>query len=144
MTRRYFAWLFVVLCCFLIPVSNGYASEEDFEDTWRRFSNFLECELTRTDSAGYFDGKSFEIKTITLFDARQEGDVFIATGTVRCWVDDAYQTLYAAVGVKKVLGHDKVMYLTVRDSDFSILASELSGFPYKQRCQWIRYRIDIE
>jgi len=124
--------------------NNGFSSEADYETIKKSFHNFLRCELTRTDAEDHFKGKRFEINMINLYDVKQEGDLFIATGAVKCWVETEYVTLYAAVGVKEILGHDKVSYFLIRAKDFSILATELAKYPYKERCPWSRYWIDTD
>ncbi|MEA2059452.1 MAG: hypothetical protein U9P10_02800 [Thermodesulfobacteriota bacterium] len=123
---------------------SGRCGQAGYEEIKMCFHNFIRCELTRTDAQDYFNGKSFEINMINLFDAVQEGDMLIATGAVKCAVDDQYVTLYTAVGVKPLLGSDKVFYFLVRKNDFSILATELARYPYKERCPWSRYWVDLD
>ena len=118
--------------------------EADFKKISDTFANFMTCELTRIDAPDYLDKKPFKITSITVFDVQTEGDLLIVTGVVKCWVEKRYQDLYAAVGIKKVVGHDRVVHLTVRKTDFSILASGLAKFSYKSRCDWNRYRVDLE
>ena len=62
----------------------------------------MTCELTRTDARNHFKGKSFKITMIDLFDIQRESGMVI-TGAVQCFVEDRYQTLYAALGVDLLL-----------------------------------------
>lgn len=123
---------------------SGRCSQAGYEEIKMCFENFIRCELTRTDAHDYFNGKSFEISMINLFDAVQEGEMLIVTGAVKCTVDGQYITLYTAVGVKPLLGRDKVFYFLVKKNDFSILATELARYPYKERCPWSRYWVDLD
>ncbi len=107
------------------------------------FENFIKCELTRTDAEDHFKGKAFKIIMINLFDAVYEGDILIATGAVKCWVQDRYETLFVAVGVKELMAFEKVYYYLIRRADFTILATELMNYPYKERCRWDRYWINF-
>ncbi|MCM2283827.1 MAG: hypothetical protein NDI81_03555 [Desulfobacula sp.] len=108
------------------------------------FKNFITCELTRTEATNHFNGKPFKITMIDLFDVQRESDVQIVTGAVQCFVDGQSLTLYVAVGITKILEKEQVSYYTVRDKDFSILATELFRFPYKERCKWSQYWVDID
>ena len=108
------------------------------------FKNFITCELTRTDAVNHFKGKPFTITMIDLFDVQFESDIRIVTGAVECFVDDQYITLYAAVGITKTLEKEQVSYYTIQDQDFFILATELIRFPYKERCKWTQYWVDID
>ena len=118
------------------------AQDNEFTKYEMSFKNFLTCELTRTDARNHFKGKSFKITMIDLFDIQRESGMVIVTGAVQCFVEDRYQTLYAALGVETIIDKEKVSYYTVRESDFSILATELIRFPYKERCPWSRYWVD--
>ena len=104
----------------------------------------MTCELTRTNAVSYFKGKSFKITMIDVFDVTHESDLTIVTGTIDCFVEDRHQVLYAAVGLKEILEKKQVLYLTIRPKDFSILATGLIKFPYKERCKWSQYWIDID
>ena len=126
------------------PISVSSADEQQFRGATLRFENFIRCELTRTGAEDYFDGKPFEINMINLFDVKSEGEITIFTGAFKCWVEDGYRTRYAAVGVEELYGKEKVSYFVVRKKDFSILATELMNFPYKERCPWTRYWIDTD
>jgi hypothetical protein len=110
----------------------------------KSLTNFITCELTRTNAKNYFKGKSFKITMIDLFDIQQESDLTIVTCAIDCFVENSHQILYAAVGVKEILGKKQVLYLTIRPKDFSILATELIRFPYKERCPWTQYWVDID
>jgi len=70
--------------------------------------------------------------------------MLIVTGVLECWVVKHHEKLFFAIGVKKVLGHEKVSYFLNRKKDFSILASQLAGYPYKERCAWTQYWVDTE
>ncbi|MFA5902654.1 MAG: hypothetical protein WC836_01880 [Desulfobacula sp.] len=81
---------------------------------------------------------------INLFDVQIESDIKIVTGAIDCFVGDKYLTLYVAVGITKILEKEQVSYYTIRNNDFSILATELIRFPYKERCKWLQYWVDID
>ncbi len=121
----------------------GIASGNDmaFEKIRMSFTNFITCELTRNDTEGPFEGKKFNITSVNLFDARYEGDILVVSGTVKCWVVKKHEILYVSAGIKKLMGHEKVYYLIIRDKDFSVLASQLFNYPYKERCPWDQYWI---
>lgn len=145
--RSYLAILVMTILltgAFFLHASDSTCSEADFKKISDCFANFITCEFTRNDSPGYFEGKPFKITSTTVFDAVTEGDLLIVTGTVTCWVEKQHQILYAVVGVQKVAGYDRVTCLVVRNTDFAILASSLAGYPYKARCGWDRYRVDLE
>lgn len=125
-------------------VSAGSAAEQEYRGATLRFENFIRCELTRTGADDYFKGKPFEINMINLFDVKREGDITIFTGAFKCWVENGYRTRYVAVGVEELYGKKKVSYFVIRKKDFSILATELMDFPYKERCPWTRYWIDTD
>ncbi len=136
---------FSVVMGFLLLLSNTLMAEnQEFTRYERGFKNFLTCELTRTDAPDYFQGKPFKISMIQLFDIHREGDVVILTGAIQCFVADRYQTLFPALGVNSVLDREKVSYYTLRPKDFSILATELFQFPYKERCPWVQYWVDTD
>ena len=121
-----------------------FADEFEFATVEKRFQNFVRCELTRTDATNHFNGQPFSITMIDLFDIQPESDLKIITGAVQCFVDRTYHTLYLAVGVKSILDKPQVLYYTIRKKDFSILATELIKYPYKERCKWSEYWIDID
>jgi len=120
------------------------AETYEFDKHEMSFKNFLTCELTRTNAANHFKGKAFKITMIDLFDIQSESDIVIITGTVLCTVEGNSQILYVALGVETTMGKEQVTYYTVRKADFSILATELMRFPYKERCPWSRYWVDTE
>ena len=120
------------------------ADDFEFNQLEMSFKNFMKCELTRTGATHHFAGKPFKITMIDLFDIQNESDLKIITGAVECFVVDKHLTLYAAVGVKTILGSEQVVYYTIRNKDFAILATELIKFPYKERCKWSQYWIDID
>jgi len=121
------------------------ADEFEFNRLEMSFKNFLTCELTRTGAKDHFAGRPFKITMIDLFDIQTESDLEIITGAVTCAVEGKPpQTLYAAVGIKKIMDTDQVLYYTIRDQDFSILATQLIKFPYKERCGWTPYWIDLD
>ena len=122
------------------------ADEFDFTTLEHQFKNFIRCELTRTDAVNHFNGQPFKITMIDLFDVQSESDLKIITGAVRCFIEQSqsYQTLYTAVGIKSIMDKPQVLYYTIRKKDFSILATELIKYPYKERCKWSSYWIDID
>ncbi|MBU0972148.1 MAG: hypothetical protein KKC20_15960 [Proteobacteria bacterium] len=120
------------------------AQDNEFTRYEMSFKNFLTCELTRTDARNHFKGKSFKITMIDLFDIQRESGMVIITGAVQCFVEDRYLTLYAALGVETIIDKETVSYYTVRSTDFSILATELIRFPYKERCPWSQYWVDTD
>ena len=134
--------LFLLLTC-LLPASLR-ADTNEFTRYEMSFKNFLTCELTRTGAMDHFKGKTFKITMIDLFSLQRESDMVIITGAVRCVVEDRFQVLYAAVGVESIMDKEQVTYYTVRKDDFSILATELMQFPYKERCPWSRYWVDLD
>ncbi|MCP4117328.1 MAG: hypothetical protein GY737_18420 [Desulfobacteraceae bacterium] len=139
--RTYFV-AYVVLILLFPGVS--FSEPSDYERTRMSFTNFVRCELTRTNANNYFNGKSFEITMINLYGVRQEGDIQVVTGAVDCFVEKKHELLYVAAGVTSLIGHEKVSYFVVRKHDFSILATELMKYPYKERCAWSQYWIDID
>ncbi|ACN15067.1 hypothetical protein HRM2_19660 [Desulforapulum autotrophicum HRM2] len=125
--------------------SSLWAAEiSEYERTRMCFTNFIRCELTRTGAVSPFNGKPFEITMINLFDAVHEGDLLIVTGAVDCFVDNKHEHLYTAVGIRKLMGQEKVGFFVVKKQDFTILAPELMRYPYKERCDWTQYWIDID
>ena len=140
---KFFFCIIIFFFCFFICKGVGFSNETDYRGTNMRFSNFLRCELTRVDAPDYFNGQPFKITEINMFDVKNEGDLKIITGTVKCWVVNRFETLFAAVGVKQLLGHEKVYYLLIKKHDFSVLATQLEKYPYKERCAWLRYSMDV-
>ncbi len=134
----------ILLGLLLVLPTSLLAEANDFSRYEMSFKNFLTCELTRTGATDHFKGKAFKITMIDLFDIQREGDMIIITGAVRCVIEDRYQILYAALGVESILEKEQVSYYTVRKNDFSILATELIQYPYKERCPWSRYWVDID
>ncbi|MBU1196837.1 MAG: hypothetical protein KKE62_15325 [Proteobacteria bacterium] len=127
-----------------VYVNAVFADEFEFNKIQMSFKNFVQCELTRTQADNHFNGKPFKITMIDLFDIQTEADMKIVTGAVQCFVVDKHITLYAAVGLKKIMDVEQVLYYTIRNSDFTILATELIKYPYKERCKWSQYWIDID
>ena len=136
----------LLLFCLLIFILSKcvFADDFDFSKMEMSFKNFVKCELTRTDAVNHFNGKSFAIKMIDFYDIQTELDIKIITGVIKCFVDDKDKTLYAAVGLRTIIGKEQIAYYTIRDHDFSILATELYKYPYKERCTWSQYWIDID
>ena len=128
---------------FLLPAA-ALADAFDLSVVKSQFANFVRCELTRTDADNHFSGQPFKITMVDLFDVRTESDHTIVTGAVQCFVNKTYKTLYVAVGTKMILDQQEVVYYTIRKKDFSILATELFRFPYKERCKFSQYWIDID
>ncbi len=140
--KRFF--LFNFLFILLLVFSNIAVSDEyEFSKIEKSFKNFITCELTRDDAVNHFNGRPFTITMIDFFDVQDELDLKIITGAVKCVVDDEHLTLYTAVGLKNILNTNHVLYYTIRDKNFSILATELIQYPYKERCPWSQYWIDI-
>ncbi len=135
---------FFLFSYFVIFPLNSHADDSEFNKIEMSFKNFISCELTRTDAMNHFDGKPFKITMIDLFDVQNESDIKIVTGAVECFVNNQYQTLYAAVGITKIMEKEQVSYYTIRKTDFLILATELIRFPYKERCKWLQYWVDID
>lgn len=136
---------FTLVMGFLLLLSGALmAKDQEFTRYERGFKNFLTCELTRTDAQDHFQGKPFKITMIQLFDIQREGEMVILTGAIQCFVADRYQTLFPALGVNHVLDREKVSYYTLRPRDFSILATELFQFPYKERCPWAQYWVELD
>lgn len=132
----------MVVSLFLaVPVPAG---DYEFAGVEARFKNFVTCELTRTGAVVRFKGKPFQITMIDLFDVRNEGALTIVTGAVRCSVGSDFHVLYAALGIEALFDKEHVVYFTIRETDFSILATELMRHPYKERCPWTRYWIDVD
>ncbi|MCP3872985.1 MAG: hypothetical protein GY699_07510 [Desulfobacteraceae bacterium] len=121
-----------------------FADDFDFNRMESSFKNFITCELTRTNATNHFNGKPFRITMIDLFDIQNESDLKIITGAIECSVVGKQITLYTAVGLKSILNKEQVVYYTIRNKDFSILATELLKFPYKERCKWSQFWIDID
>ena len=134
----------MILMSIILVTRGAAASDLEFITMERSFKNFITCELTRTNATNYFKGKSFEITMIDMFTAQPESGMTILTGSVECFVDNTHKNLYAAVGLKTVMGSRQVLYLTIRHKDFSILATELIRYPYKERCKWAPYWIDTD
>ena len=120
------------------------ADEFEFANVEMSFKNFMQCALTRTEATSHFNGVPFKITMIDLFDIQNESDLKIITGAVECFVIDKHETLYVAVGLKTIMETEQVVYYTIRKKDFSILATELMRFPYKERCKWSQYWVDID
>ncbi len=134
----------ILLGVLLVLPTSLLSETNDFSRYEKSFKNFLTCELTRTGATDHFKGNTFKITMIDLFDIQREGDMIIITGAVRCAIDDRFQILYAALGVESILEKEQVTYYTVRKNDFSILATELIKFPYKERCPWSPYWVDTD
>ncbi len=143
MSDKFFFCIIIFFFCFFICTGTVLSNETDYKGISMKFKNFLQCELTRVDAPDYFNGKPFKITAINMFDVKNEGDLTIVTGMVKCWVVNRFETLFAAVGVKQLLGHEKVYYLLIKKQDFSILATQLGKYPYKERCAWSRYSMDV-
>ncbi|MFH1154503.1 MAG: hypothetical protein V1793_11875 [Pseudomonadota bacterium] len=118
------------------------AGEVEFGKIQSCFRNFFTCEMARSDADVYFDKKPFDIVSTHVSDVRTEGGLLVVTGTVTCWVAKKNETLFAALGIRTIMGHELVSYMTVRNQGFSILASELARFPYKPGCLWIQYWVN--
>jgi hypothetical protein len=120
------------------------ADEAEFNRLEMSFKNFMTCELTRPEATDHFNGHPLKITMIDMFDIQNESDLKIITGAVECFAGDTFFTLYAAVGLNTILNKEQVAYYVIRDKDFFILATELFKFPYKERCKWAQYWIDVD
>lgn len=127
----------------LFSFSNLHCDEFELKQMESSFKNFITCELTRANTKNHFKGNTFTITMIDVFDIREESDITIVTGAVECFVQKTHKTLYVAVGLKKVIGSTQVAYCKIQDKDFSILATQLFKHPYKERCKWSPYWINI-
>lgn len=138
--------VFLIVFSLLILAIAGQSLADDFEFNKMdaSFKNFVRCELTRTGAENHFNGKPFEITMINMFDIQEETGLKIVTGAVKCFVETQTQTLFIAVGLKSVVGKVQPAYYLVRDKDFSILATQLIQYPYKERCPWAQYWIDLD
>lgn len=135
---------FILSALILALFNTCHAEESDYEKTRMSFTNFVRCELTRTNAPNFFNGKPFEITMVNMYDVKQEGDIQIITGAIDCFVEKKHEPLYLALGVKTLMGQEKVSFFVVKKDDFSILATELMKYPYKERCAWSQYWIDID
>ena len=135
-------FLFITLLYELLLFTPVHADE--FVDLEMSFKNFIKCELTRTQAISHFNDKPFKITMIDLFNIQNESDIEIITGAVQCFVVDKHTTLFAAVGLKTIKNKKQVLYYTIRKKDFSILATELFKYPYKERCKWSQYWIPTD
>jgi len=132
------------LSVLIILTGRAHAVDDEYNAYEAGFKNFITCELTRIGAVDHFKKKSFSITMINLHQIQPESGMKILIGAVQCAVQGVDHTLYAAVGVESVIGKDKVSYFTIRKKNFSILASELLRFPYKERCPWARYWVDTD
>ena len=137
-------YIFLAISGQIFMSNNVFAGDAEFNERKACFDNFIRCELTRTSATNHFNGKPFTISMVNFFDIKKEGDIIIITGAVECWVEEKHQNLYVAVGVKEIFEKSKVSYLVIRKTNFSILATELMNYPYKERCDWSQYWIDID
>ncbi len=145
MFQKFFLFIGVFLFCTLSFFKGvGFSYDGKYAETKMSFENFVRCELTRNDAPDYFNGKPFKIIEINMYDVRTEGDVLIVSGIVKCWVVKEFKTLFVTIGVKKLLGHNKVYYLLIKKHDFSVLATQLEKYPYKEQCPWAQYWIDLK
>lgn len=131
-------WLW---CATAVP---SWADEFELSQLEMGYKNFITCELTRTQAKNHFNGKPFKITMVDFFDVQIESDLEIVTGAVQCFVVDKHITLYAALGLKTVKEVKQILYYTIRKKDFSILATELMRYPYKERCKWSSYWVDTD
>ncbi len=136
--------IFLMIITLFWVSGSVFAEDAAFEELRMRLNNFVQCEMTRTTATDYFGGKPFAITMINLFDSKREGGMLIVSGAVQCWIEDHHKTLHFALGVMELEGHDKVSYFVIRKKNFSILATELMRFPYKERCPWSQYWIDTD
>ena len=139
-----FTFIAFTLLIQIIQNKNIFASDAEFNERKACFENFIRCELTRTSAKNYFEGKPFTISMVNFFDIKKEGDILIFTGAVECWVSEEHLKLFVAVGIKEIFEKKKVSYLIIRKKNFSILATELMNYPYKERCDWSQYWVDID
>jgi len=143
-TMKYIKMLLCIGLAVICQATVSVGDEFEFNQVEESFKNFITCELTRTDATDHFNGKPFKITMIDLFDIQTESDLKIITGAVECFVGNEYKTLFVAVGLKTIMGKQQVLYYSVKDRDFSIIATQLLKFPYKERCKWSQYWIDLD
>lgn len=136
--------LMLFLALALVRPTSPQATEAELNRYKGSFKNFVICELTRTSAKNHFKGKSFKITMIDLFEITRESGLIIITGAIQCYVKDKYQMLYAAVGIETIMDTEQVSFYTIRNKDFTILATELMKYPYKERCPWTEYWIDTD
>ena len=136
--------IFLIIITFFLASGSAFADDTAFEELRMRLNNFVKCEMTRTAATNHFGGKPFAITMINLFDSKKEGGMLIVSGAVQCWIEDHHETLHFALGVMELEDHDKVSYFVIRKRNFSILATELMRFPYKERCPWSQYWINTD
>ena len=141
--KRFIFPLFILVLSIFIATGLP-AGEYEYRVVEKQFQNFITCEMTRTDAVNHFKGKPFQITMIDLYSVQRESGVLICTGAVQCAVDESYQTLYAAVGIREIFGTEQVVYYTIRKKDFRILLTELARSPYKERCPWSEFWIDTD
>lgn len=144
MRNRFKKNIIIIFCLILSLNTFAFSGDAEFNTTKACFENFIRCELTRTGAKNFFDDKPFTITMINFFDIKKEGDIIITTGAVKCFVVDKSINLFVAIGIKEIFEKKKVSYLVVRKHDFSILTTELMNYPYKERCEWIQYWVDID
>ena len=138
------SFIAVLLMQLVLVSSTAFADASDFAELEMSFKNFVKCELTRTDATNHFKGKPFTITMVDMFDIQNESGLKIITGAVQCFVVKRHITLYIAVGIKEIMETETVNYYTIRKKNFSILATELMKYPYKERCPWTQYWIDTD
>lgn len=141
--KKILSFYFILLFCGVLNIP-CQADEYEYMVMEKKFENFVRCELTRTDAKNHFNGRSFQITMIDFFDIQSESGIDILTGAVQCFVEKEYHTLYLAVGVKTIKGKEQVLYYTIRNKNFYILATELMNYPYKERCKWSEFWIDTD
>ena len=140
-----FRYIFCILFGLLIFIPGSPRAESmEFVEYEMGFKNFLTCEFTRTNARDHFNGRTFKIIMIDLFGIQRESGMVIITGAVHCFVEGSYQTLYTALGLETILDREQVNYYRVHKKDFSILATELIKYPYKDGCPWSRYWVDSD
>ncbi len=136
--------LILIIFCLILSGEVSFAGDAEYSEKKACFENFIRCELTRTSAKNYFNGKPFTITMVDFFDIKKEGDLIIFTGAVECWVEKEHIKLFVAVGVKEIFEKKKVSYLVIRRKDFLIIATKLMNYPYKERCGWTQYWVDID
>ncbi len=140
MKPNFFVW-YVLL--HLICATDVYGESSAFERHRVSFENFMTCELTRLTAPHPFDGKPFDIIMASVFDIRKESGIVIVTGAVTCDVQGEFKTLHVVAGLRTIMGKEHISFYVARPEHFTLLATQLMRFPYKDRCTWSRYRVPL-
>ena len=130
---------------FIMFVNTLFCNEFEYQKAKMSFKNFIECELTRTDTENYYSKeKIHKIDIINMHDIRNEGNIKIITGAAKYFevISQKSQTLFVTIGIKKILGHEKVLYFLAKKENDPVFLIELAENPYNERCLWTQYWIN--